>query len=79
MDSARVNIPICFDFQRLWSSLGSSRQILGNAWLFFTNARLMLGKESHSRDLGMNSHSFLLSLKYDKLYVTQFSLSTQTN
>ena len=38
-----------------WSILGLLGQCLVNAWH-------MLGMESHTRDLGMNSHSFLLSL-----------------
>ena len=46
------------------------------AWSFLVNswpAWLMLGTESHSRDLGMNSHSFLFEdtqlLSLDKLVI----------
>ena len=35
--------------------------MLANAWLELGLALPMLGMGSHSRDLGMNSHSFLLT------------------
>ena len=47
-------------FANVWPMLGQFLACIPNAWL-------MLGMESHTRDLGMNSLSFLLRLSKGSL------------
>ena len=69
-----------YDFLDLNNSWPNTRQNTWPKWLgknlgnrMLVNSLptwLMLGMESHSRDLGMNSHSFLLILSRPKVTVT---------